>query len=82
MTTIVLSHQDWAKIRYRIDQDYGKVTSMISWRLKDALGFTVRHHQGIDTRIREHVRIREYVDDMRLDFVDEAAATFFRMKYL
>jgi len=45
MTTIVLDNREWNKIRPKIDSDYGKITTMISWRLRETLGFTVRHHQ-------------------------------------
>ena len=76
MTTIVMNDYNWQKIRARIDQDYGRVTTLVSWRLKETLGFTVRHHRGINSL----TNIFEY--DTRLDFVDETAATFFRMKYL
>jgi hypothetical protein len=76
MTTIVLQNYEWTKLRPRIDDDYGRITTMISWRLKETLGFTVRSHRGFD------LTTRRYEEDTRLDFVDEAAATFFRMKYL
>ena len=76
MTTIVMNEYNWQKIRDRIDQDYGRVTTLVSWRLKETLGFTVRRHQGTNSL----TNIFEY--DTRLDFVDETAATFFRMKYL
>ena len=76
MATIVLRNFEWEQLRPRIDADYGKVTTMISWRLKETLGFTVRRHRGFDSKLLE------WVDDTRLDFVDETSATFFRMKYL
>lgn len=76
MTTIVMNEYNWQKIRARIDQDYGQVTTLVSWRLKETLGFTVRRHRGKNSL----TNIFEY--DTRLDFVDETAATFFRMKYL
>ena len=76
MATIVLRNFEWDQIRPQIDADYGKITTMISWRLKETLGFTVRRHRGFDPRVLE------WVDDTRLDFVDETSATFFRMKYL
>lgn len=75
MTTIVLKNRDWNQIRQRIDADYGKTTTMISWRLKETLGFTVRNHSGTN----HLTNIHEY--DTRLDFISEEAATFFRLKY-
>jgi hypothetical protein len=76
MTTIVLAHKEWNNIRRSIDADYGRVTTLVSWRLRETLGFTVRHHQG-NNPINGH-----WVNDTRLDFVNEDAATFFRLKYL
>jgi hypothetical protein len=73
MTTIVLQTYEWNRIRPRIEADYGKVTLMVSWRLKESLGFTVRRHRYFADR---------YEEDVRLDFVNETTATFFRMKYL
>ena len=75
MTTIVLQNYEWNKLRLRIEHDYG-ITTLLSWRLKERLGFTARHHSG-----KNHLT-GVYENDTRLDFVDEAAATFFRMKYL
>lgn len=76
MTTIVLQNHDWAKIQVQIDADYGTSATLISWRLKATLGFTVRHHQGHNP-INGH-----WVNDIRLDFINEDTATFFRLKYL
>jgi hypothetical protein len=76
MTTIVLKHKEWADLRQRIDADYGPVVSMISWKLRQTLGFTVRHHVGFNIWHKRHE------DDIRLDFVDENSRTFFQLKYL
>jgi len=76
MTTIVLDNQEWRDLQKRITADYGIVVAMISWKTKETLGFTVRHHQG-NNPINGH-----WVNDIRLDFVNEDAATFFRLKYL
>jgi hypothetical protein len=76
MTTIALKHQDWRNLRQRIDADYGKVVSMVSWKLKETLGFTVRHHTGFN------VLNKQYEDDIRLDFVDQERLVFFKLKYL
>ena len=76
MTTIVLAHKEWIILQQKIDHDYGRVTTLISWRLKETLGFTVRHHHG-NNPINGH-----WVNDMRLDFINEDAAIFFRLKYL
>ena len=92
MTTITLSKDDWAVIEKRIVADYGLSTAIISWKLKATLGFTVRTHHWfapvettfLDLRTNkfESAGTTRYVEDIRLDFDDEAAATFFRMKYV
>ena len=76
MTTLILDKKVWRDLQQRITSDYGIVVAMISWKTKETLGFTVRHHQG-------HNPINGHrVNDIRLDFVDQDAATFFRLKYL
>lgn len=76
MTTLVLKHSEWDEVRQRIDADYGKINTLVSWRLKDLLGFTVRHHTGYS------IWKKKYEDDIRLDFVNDDARTFFQLKYL
>ena len=75
MTTLVLSLNSWNIIRQQIDADYGKVVSMVSWKMQETLGFTVRHHRGYS------VWNNRYEDDIRLDFVNEDSLTFFQLKY-
>lgn len=75
MTTIVLKHKEWQSLSQRIDEDYGRITTLLSWRLKETLGFTVRHHIGFNIWNKRHE------DDIRLDFVNEDALTFFKLKY-
>ena len=76
MTTLVLSHKEWRAIRQRIDADYGNVVTMISWKLKETLGFTVRHHKGYN------MWNKIFENDIRLDFVNEDSFVFFKLKYL
>lgn len=75
MTTIVLKHNEWHELRQRIDADYGKTTTLVSWRLKETLGFTIRHHIGFS------VWNKRYEDDVRLDFVNQDSYIFFKLKY-
>jgi hypothetical protein len=75
MTTIVLKHQEWRDLQQRITDDYGIVVSMVSWKTKEVLGFTVRHHTGYS------VWNKRYDDDIRLDFVDDERLVFFKLKY-
>jgi len=74
--TLVLSEYIWNEIYIRIREEYGDSIILISWKLKETLGFTVRRHRDYD-RTLGHM-----VDDIRLDFYDEPAMTFFQLKYL
>ena len=76
MTTLVLEPKHWFKIRQRIDADYGPLISLVSWKTKEVLGFTVRHHAG------HNVWNKQYENDVRLDFVSEDQFVFFKLKYL
>lgn len=75
MTTIVLTNREWKKLRPSIQGEHGEGIFFISWRLKERLGFTVRNHIYYN-------EFNERCSDTRLDFDDESAATFFRLKYL
>ena len=75
MTTLVLNDSEWNKIYHRIRDDYGDAVILISWRLKEELGFTVRRHRNFDT-------VKGYTyHDIRLDFVNQESLTFFNLKY-
>jgi len=76
MSTIVLTHQEWDKIKVRIDADYGRTMRMISWKLKRELGFTVRDYRAFDAVTSS------YTQDIRLDFYDDQHEVIFRLKYL
>jgi hypothetical protein len=49
---------------------------LISWKLKEILGFTVRRHRDYDPD-KGHM-----VCDILLDFYNQTAITFFQLKYL
>jgi hypothetical protein len=69
------SPNEWDKIYQEIFVAYG-IRMSLSYVLKRELGFTVRRHRYFDDDTGR------YQEDVRLDFVNETAATFFRMKYL
>jgi hypothetical protein len=72
---------DWDRIKEKIKQDFGVATAMISWRLKRELGFTVRDHRvpmSWDTTDSFFSSGRE----VHLDFFNEAAHSWFVLKYL
>lgn len=74
--TLTLSEAQWNPIYHRIALDYGQTTVIISWRLRETLGFTVRRHHWYDQRTVT------YHNDIRLDFDSEDRAVFFQLKYL
>ena len=73
--TLIFTERQWNKIYHRIRYDYGDAVILISWRLKEELGFTVRRHRDYDP-VNGHMK-----DDIRLDFYDEAKMVFFKLKY-
>ena len=74
--TLVLSEYTWNKIYNRIREEYGDTVVIISWKLRETLGFTVRRHRDYSETLGH------MVNDIRLDFYDEPAMTFFQLKYL
>lgn len=72
--TLTLDESTWNRIYHQIIQDYGQTTVILSWRLRETLGFTVRRHHWYSGN--------NYYRDIRLDFDTEAQTIFFRLKYL
>ena len=73
--TITLTNQQWERLKSQIIEDYGRTTVLISWRLRDTLGFTLRQHR--DETETEWKKMYT----MRLDFWDEQLHTMFLLKY-
>lgn len=71
---IVLSLDKWAKLKNQLTNDYSPSVMMLSFKLKDKLGFTVREH-------REWTEQKGYMTDIRLDFYNEPKRTMFLLKY-
>ena len=74
--TLVLTEYKWNEIYNQIRQEHGDSVILLSWKLKETLGFTVRRHRDYDPD-KGHM-----VNDIRLDFNDQTAITFFQLKYL
>lgn len=73
--TITLSVRQWEKLKSQIIEDYGRATILISYRLRDTLGFTLRRHMDYsDTSL-------VFQWTMRLDFWDDMLQTMFLLKY-
>lgn len=74
--TLVISEKKWNNIYNQIREEYGDTVVLLSWKLRETLGFTVRRHRDYDP-INGHMK-----DDIRLDFYEEPALIFFQLKYL
>lgn len=73
--TITLSVWQWEKLKSQIIEDYGRATILISYQLRDTLGFTLRRHMDYsDTSL-------VFQWTMRLDFWDDMLHTMFLLKY-
>jgi hypothetical protein len=71
---IVLTQSKWYKLKEQLTTDHSPSVMMLSYRMKDKLGFTVREH-------REWTQQRGYMTDIRLDFYNESKRTMFLLKY-
>lgn len=90
---LIIFHKpyDWGLLTERIKDDYGDNILLISWRLKRELGFTVRHHKGLEPHDKDTWEMMKsegwdkryyYQDQIHLDFYSEAQQTWFVLKYL
>ena len=77
MKALVLTREQWRKIKIEISKSHPRSVLMIRWKMKEVLGFTPREH-------------REWREDyvelvprtmIHLDFFDEAKRTMFLLKY-
>jgi hypothetical protein len=71
---IVLTHVKWKKLKTRLTSDYNPSVMMLSYRMKDQLGFTVREHTEWSNQSGS-------MTDIRLDFYSETKRTMFLLKY-
>ena len=74
---IILTHEQWFKLKNRLTNDYSPSVIMLSYRMKDKLGFTIREYQVW----RENGAKWDAISDIRLDFYSEPKRTMFLLKY-
>jgi hypothetical protein len=74
---LILTVSEWTAIRKRLREEYNWKPSVFMIRevMRRELGFTTRLHMSYD----EQTGSREMV---YIDFYDDAAESFFRLKYL
>jgi hypothetical protein len=82
---IVLSEETWANISNQIAKTYPPSVLLIRNRMREVLGFTVRHHEEW---MDSHVNINDVSYGTRwrlikihLDFYNEPKRTMFLLKY-
>jgi hypothetical protein len=73
--TLTLKTYDWDKLKSKITEDYGLTTVLISWRMREQLGFTVREHYE-PTEVNWRL-----ANTVRLDFWDDQLQTMFLLRY-
>jgi len=90
---LIIFHKpyEWYDLAEQLRKEYGQSIMLISSRCKRELGFTVRHHKGLEPHDSiEWEQMKEegwkhryhYEDQVHLDFYNEAQQTFFVLKYL
>jgi len=81
---------EWSVMQQQLVKDYG-AKIMLSWVCKRELGFTVRQHKGLEAHDPDTWEVMKsegwnhryhYQDQVHLDFYNEAAQTWFVLKYL
>lgn len=78
---ITLSEREWTRVRKQLQEEYAWKPSvfMIRETMKRELGFTTRYHQDWITDTNGRHTHREMIC---LDFYNDAAESWFRLKYL
>jgi hypothetical protein len=90
---LIIFHKphEWYELAQQLRAEYGISIMLISDRCKRELGFTVRHHKGLaphDPIEWEAMKSEgwthryHYEEQVHLDFYNEAAMSFFMLKYL
>ena len=81
---LIIFHKpgDWSDIYAKILEEFGMGMALRT-RLRRELGFSYRHYQEWITFDRSGDRERKYCEEqIRLDFYDEQAQSWFQLKYL
>jgi hypothetical protein len=89
---LIIFHKphEWEPIQHQLALDYG-TKILISYVCKRELGFTIRRHKGLAPHDPVEWELMKedgwkhryhYEDQVHLDFYNEAAMSFFMLKYL
>jgi hypothetical protein len=74
---VELTHAEWNKLKQELVSEHGK-SIMISWVMKQKLGFTIREHLRFNDTYPAWEDRRSVIC---LDFYDEAMRTWYILKY-
>jgi len=80
-TTISLTQQEWNEVLSKLRAKYSNKPSvlLIRSKMREELGFTVRHHSEW---IKDGANLVDLVESIKLDFYQEDALTWFRLTFL
>jgi hypothetical protein len=81
MKPIVLSEQNWAKLRFHLMETQPKSVMLTRWKMREVLGFTDRLHTEWIEKPNKVGGMGYEQRQVHLDFVDEAKKTMFLLKY-
>ena len=75
--------KDWTPIRRRLINDYGQ-TIVLTYAMRERLGFSTRYHTHWITSGKEEgeYEFKYPEEQIHLDFYNEAAQTWFQLRYL
>jgi hypothetical protein len=81
MKPIILTEQNWDKLRFHLVQTQPKSVMMMRWKMLEVLGFTDRKHTVWIDKPNKYGGMGYQHLEVHLDFYNEAKLTFFLLKY-
>ena len=81
MKALILTEQNWMKLRYQLFQTQPKSVMLTRWKMREVLGFTDRLHTEWVNEVNKWGGMGYEHREVHLDFYDEAKLTFFLLKY-
>lgn len=81
MKPLILTEQNWAKLRYQLIQTQPKSVMLSRGKMREVLGFTDRKHIVWINEVNKWGGMGFQETEIHLDFFDESKRTFFLLKY-
>ena len=75
--------KDWTPIRRRLIAEYGQ-SIVLTYAMRERLGFSTRYHTHwiSSGKVEGEYELKYPEEQMHLDFYNEAAQSWFQLKYL